>query len=275
MRAFPLLYLICFMAVACAGCGTTQSFKATEQLLMSDAVDATVAQLDFTALSGRKVYLDTTYLKTVRSALLVDSDYVISSIRQQMLADRVMLVEGREEADLVAEARIGALGLDGHNVTYGLPANNLLRTASSVFVNAPAVPSVPELSLARREAKQGAAKIAVFAYERDTRTPVWQSGIAKASSSARDTWVFGVGPWQRGSIYDGTRFAGTRVGGMDLLTDREKQLRSSADFKEYYAQHSFEDAPKPNLENAAPASEVKLAAATEAVEEKPKEPQSK
>ena len=231
---------------------------------MSDAVDATVAQLDFTALSGRKVYLDTTYLKTVRSALLVDSDYVISSIRQQMLADRVMLVEGREEAELVAEARIGALGLDGHNVSYGLPANNLLRTASSVFVNAPAVPSIPELSLARREAKQGAAKIAVFAYERDTRVPVWQSGIAKASSSARDTWVFGVGPWQRGSIYDGTRFAGSRVGGMDLLSDREKKLRSSAEFKEYYTQHTFEEAPKPTLDESATDPEVQLATATEA-----------
>ena len=146
------------LLVCLTGCGTTKSYTATEQLLMSDAVDATVAKLDFEPLTAKKVYLDTTFLKTQKSPLLIDSDYVISSLRQQMMAAGVQLVENREEADLIAEARMGALGLDGHNVTYGLPASNILATATSAFSSAPAIPSIPEISFARRDAKSGAAK---------------------------------------------------------------------------------------------------------------------
>lgn len=249
------------MAVFGAGCGTTQSYKATEQLLMSDAVDATIAQLDFEPLSGQKVYLDATYLKTLKSPFLIDSDYVISSLRQQMLAANILLVEQREQADLIAEARIGALGLDGHNVTYGVPASNAISSASSVFANAPVIPRIPELSLARREAKQGAAKIAVFAYERDGRRPVWQSGIAQASSSAKDMWILGVGPWQSGSIYEGTRFAGSKIGGRELLADREKELRRTDDFLAYSSGQVFETVQESEVSPSG--SGVALASAVE------------
>lgn len=193
-----------------AGCGTTRSYTATEQLLMSDAVDATVSKIDFSPLAGKKVFLDTSYMKMLKAPnIILDSDYVASSIRQQMLSASVFLVDNREEAELIAEARLGTMGLDGHNVTYGVPASNMLSGAS--VLTGTSVPAIPELSLGRREAKLGAAKVAVFAYKRTTREPYWQSGIAKSSSTARDTWFLGIGPWQAGTIYDGTRFAGGRT----------------------------------------------------------------
>jgi hypothetical protein len=229
LRQFGL-WMLCLGQVWIVGCGTTKSYTATEQLLMSDAVDATIAKLDFTPLSGKKVYLDSTYLKTLKSPLLIDSDYVISSLRQQMVGFGVYLVEGREEADLVAEARMGALGLDGHAVTYGVPASSTLSGASTVISNAPALPLLPEISFARHEAKSGAAKLAVFAYDRITREPYWQSGIAKSLSNSRDTWIFGVGPWQRGTIYDRTRFAGSSA---DLLDSDDDKIRQSPAFAAY------------------------------------------
>ena len=70
---------------------------------------------------------------------------------------------------------------------------------------------IPEISVARREAQHGAAKIAMFAYDRETRRPVWQSGISKARSTVQDTWVLGAGPFQRGTNVDGTQFAGTEL----------------------------------------------------------------
>jgi hypothetical protein len=51
----------------------------------------------------------------------------------------------------------------------------------------------------------------VFAYDRDSRTPVWQSGTSVAISDAKNVWVLGAGPFQRGTIYNGTRFAGSRL----------------------------------------------------------------
>ncbi len=85
-----LIALCCCLAALLAGCGTTRSFTATDQLLMSDAVDATVSKIDFSPLSGKKVFLDTSYMKMLKAPNnLLDSDYVISSIRQGMIAEDV------------------------------------------------------------------------------------------------------------------------------------------------------------------------------------------
>jgi hypothetical protein len=208
-----------------AGCGTTKSYTATEQLLMSDAVDSTISKIDFRPLTGHKVFLDTTYVAASgkpipgvpASANLVTSDYVVSGIRQQMVAAGCLLVEKREDAEIICEARCGALGTDGHSVIYGIPASNGIGAASSVISGVPAIPAIPEISFAKRELKSAASKVAVFAYTRDTHEPVWQSGIAQAGANARDTWFMGIGPWQYGTIYRGTRFAGKRIKGTEKI----------------------------------------------------------
>jgi hypothetical protein len=206
-------------SVPMLGCGTTKSFTATEQLLMSDAVDSTIAKMDFRALSGYKVFLDTQYVIGAGKVIpgvampvnLVNSDYVISGLRQQLTAAGCLLVDTREQSDVICEARCGALGTDGHSMTYGLPASNFLSSASAVIPGSPSLPTIPEISVAKREMKSAAAKVSVFAYDRETREPLWQSGIAQAGSSARDTWILGMGPLQYGTIYNGTRFAGKRL----------------------------------------------------------------
>lgn len=205
-----MAWLICALLSFTTGCGTTRSFTATDQLLMSDAVDATVSKIDFSPLSGKKVFLDTSYTKMLKAPNnLLDTDYVISSIRQGMTAENVLLVDTKDEAELIAEARVGTMGLDGHNVTYGIPASSALSGAGAIA--GASIPAIPELSLGRREAKLGAAKVAVFAYVKKTHEPYWQSGIARSTSTSRDTWLLGIGPWQAGTIYEGTRFAGDRA----------------------------------------------------------------
>ena len=52
----------------------------------------------------------------------------------------------------------------------------------------------------------------VFAYDQKTKEPIWQSGVAKAESNSSHTWVLGAGPFQKGSIYEGNRFAGKMIG---------------------------------------------------------------
>jgi len=239
---YPFVLAACVCSVASLmGCGATKSFTATEQLLMSDAVDSTITKMDFRALSGQKIFLDTTYVAAAGKVIpgvpmpanLVTSDYIISALRQQLTAAGCMLVDNREAAELVCEARCGALGTDGHSVTYGLPANNFLSTATAVLPGTPMLPSIPEISVAKREMKSAAAKIAVFAYDRETREPVWQSGIAQAGSSARDTWVLGIGPLQQGSIYGGSRFAGKKFRPSSMATDQSStsQLANGIDYR--------------------------------------------
>ena len=215
------------ISLAIPGCGTTKSVTATEQLLMSDAVDSTIAKIDFRPLTGYKVFLDTTYLSPAGKPIpgvpmpanLVTSDYVTSSLRQQLTAAGCMLVDNKDHADIICEARCGALGTDGHNVTYGLPPVNLFGSTSTILAAAPSLPTIPEISVAKKEVKSAASKVAVFAYDRETREPLWQSGVAQAGSNAKDTWFLGIGPIQQGTIYRGPRFAGRRFGRERIFND--------------------------------------------------------
>jgi hypothetical protein len=185
------------MALVAGGCGINKSRLATEQLVVSDAVDRTVASIDFGPLSGHKVYFDTQYLDGLNLGPTGNVKYVISSLRQQMLAYDCRLQEKADTADFVVEARIGVLANDGHEITYGVPGNAALGTASVLMASPVPIPALPELSLGRRSHEAGTAKIGVFAYDRATGEPVWQSGVQKQSSEARDSWILGLGPYQR------------------------------------------------------------------------------
>jgi hypothetical protein len=169
--------------------------------VISDAVDRAVAEIDFSPLSGHKVFFDTKYLDSVKPSTVSNTEYLVSSLRQQMAAYDLRLQDKREEADLVVEARVGVMSSDGHELTYGVPGSAALSTASVFLASPIPAPAMPELSLGRRNHQQGNAKIGVFAYDQKTREPVWQAGITKGASRARDTWVFGLGPFEsRGPV---------------------------------------------------------------------------
>jgi hypothetical protein len=200
--------------VGLAGCGTVQQNSATEQLLASDAVDAAIARIDFSPLEGERVFFETRYIQNLKTIGFVSAEYMISSLRQQMTAAGLLLQDSPSQADYIVEARVGTLGSDAHDMIYGLPASNVLSAASSavaVVSQAPSAPSLPEIALARRKNQLAAAKVACYAYHRESREPVWQSGLSTAKSTARDTWVLGVGPFQKGAIYTGQGLANSSL----------------------------------------------------------------
>jgi hypothetical protein len=226
--------------VLIVGCGTTQQRLATEQLLESDAVDAAISQVDFSPLAGESVYFDTTYLQDYKGVGFVNSNYVISGLRQQILAAGCKLEDSKETASIVIEGRVGALGSDRHDMVYGIPQNNALASASSVVPGATALPAIPELSVARKAASYGAAKVALFAYDRESRERVWQSGLSMSRSTSKDTWILGAGPFQYGTIHrDRVRFAGNGIN-LRFWRKREVPQRSDAEFLAYERSTLFE-----------------------------------
>ncbi len=189
-----------------AGCGTTRwsdtSRTATEQLVISNAIDRAVNEINFEPLAGKEVYFDAQYLKGV-----TDEHYVVSSLMQHMLSYGCILKESRHEAEYVVVARAGVVGTNRHDVMLGVPSVNL-PTVTAIS----GVPSaIPEIPFAKTTEQKGVAKIAVFAMNRHTGQAVWQSGAFPVTSSAKDTWIFGTGPFQRGSIYQGTQFPGEEL----------------------------------------------------------------
>ncbi len=200
------------------GCGTTIQATATDQLVASDAVDRSVAQIDFTPLTGQKVFLDTSYIQSPKTPIgigFVNPEYVVSAIRQQMMAAGLELMETRDKADFIVEARLGVLGGDSHELVYGIPSGSGIGSAASTAVAAttsvPLLPSIPELAFAKRKDHMAAVKVAAFAYHRESRERAWQSGVSVGKSSAHDYWVLGAGPFQRGDIHKGVQLAGNPV----------------------------------------------------------------
>lgn len=187
------------------GCGTTRTTDtaraATEMLLVSQAVDKAVGQLDFSPLSGKAVYLDVTMIDKE----VVDKGYLISSLRQQLLSQGALVMEEKRDAVYVVEARAGALGTDRHTLLFGTPA-------LSVPALVPGVPtSIPEIALYKRTDQKGVAKVAAFAYNRFTGRAVWQSGLVEDASRQKDRWVLGSGPYSSGSIRRRTELAGEEL----------------------------------------------------------------
>jgi hypothetical protein len=205
----PIIWLRGFLLsaiAASAGCGTTRMSDTlrtgTEQILLSAAIDRSVSEMDFEILNGKDVFFDPQYLKGVS-----DEGYIVSSIRQRLLAEGVFLKAIRDEATYVVEARAGAVGTNRQDVLIGIPQTSL--PAGALATGVPSV--IPEIPFAKKTLQKGVAKIAVFAYNQVTGQALWQSGASPITADARDTWVFGTGPFQRGSIYTGASFAGQRV----------------------------------------------------------------
>ena len=211
MRSFFSNNRFLALGTLCAlvlGCGTTKwsdsPRTATEQLLISDAVDRAISEIDFSALANQDVYLDTRYIVTA-----LDQNYVTSTLRQHMLASGCVIKDKADSADYVVEVRSGALGTNRQDLLFGIPATNLPAPGLVPGGSAP----IPEIALAKRTNQHAVCKISVFAYDRMTGRPVWQSGNRKVASRAKDTWFLGAGPFQRGNIYDGTAFAGEKIRG--------------------------------------------------------------
>lgn len=208
--------LLALLGASIAGCGTTRwsdsKRTATEQLLISDAVERAVMQIDMRPLAGQVVFLDTTILDDV-----TDGKYMASALKHQLLASGCRLAPAQDAADIVVEARAGALGTDRNELLFGIPATSVQVAGNGT--------AIPEMALFKRTDQRGVAEINLFAYERSSGRAVWQSGLARIDSNTRDRWMMGTGPFQDGDIHDRVEFAGERVS----LPWRREEAREQAE----------------------------------------------
>ena len=249
--------LACFAAMLLAGCGTTRwtdtSRTATEQMLISDAVDRAVSDIDFTALQGRDVYLDSRFIFGS-----VDDRYIISTLRQHMFASGCIIKDKPEDAAFIVEVRTGAVGTNRNDILFGTPSTQLPSLGGAAPVGGAVI---PEIALFKRTSQQGVCKVAVFAYDRISGSPVWQSGSRHVDSKSRDVWVLGAGPFQSGSIYDGTKLSGEKfrvpLSGSQQVADRKSIEKNN---KIWVAQEIvFDGAPASNIAAAPPANQSSAA----------------
>ncbi|WP_250846839.1 DUF6655 family protein [Aquisphaera insulae] len=217
------------LSLVVSGCGTVKtsgtSRTGTEQLLLTNAWDTALAKVDFRPLTGVPVFLDTTNVSAV------DQGWVVSSLRQALLTQGVLLRPKAEQAQWVVEARVGAFGTDAYSAMVGIPQTTIPQTITGIPSG-----TIPEMALLKKSHQEGVAKLALFAYDRASGQLVWTSGTSMATSSATDRYVGGVGPIQGGTIRGGTKFIGTKIpvpydalGTSAPIVDKGKGTGSGAD----------------------------------------------
>jgi len=187
------------------GCGTVKTTgtarSGTEQLLLTNAWDSALQKIDFRPLTGVPVYLDTANINAT-----IDQGWIISSLRQALLQQGVLLRAKPEQAQWIVEARVGAYGTDEHTLLIGIPQTTIPATVTGVPQG-----TIPEIPVAKRSEQQAIAKLALFAYDRASGQIVWNSGTMLDTANAKDVYVAGVGPIQSGTIRGGTEFVGIKL----------------------------------------------------------------
>ena len=149
MRLVFFSLFLCALLSGCAKFNTSATARtATEQLLLSNAVDQSLSRVSFDSFRGHKVFLDDKYLESV------DKTYVVGSIRHRLLQSGASLSPDAASADVVLEARSGALGTDSSETFYGVPE-----------VVIPGMVTIPELKLAMKSRQTGTAKLGFVAYD--------------------------------------------------------------------------------------------------------------
>jgi hypothetical protein len=154
---YPAALAPLIFAVLITGCTTTiretlPSRTATEQLLISGAVDQAVARLPFSIPTGTKVWLDSINFTGF------DAQYAISAIKEHLLKRGGWLVADKQAADLIIEVRAGALSIDRIERLLGVPSFSIPIPLTGSF-------KFPEIALFKKASMRGIAKFAFFVYD--------------------------------------------------------------------------------------------------------------
>ena len=180
-------FVVGFAALGLVGCAQTKTSNtartATEQLLISNAVDQALDKIDFRAFTGHTVFLDDKYVDCT------DKQYVISSVRHRILHQGAILVQKPEEAEVLVEMRTGVVGTDIADSFLGIPE-----------VTLPGMLTLPEVRVLTRQVQTGTAKLGIVAVDAKTKQVLGEGGMTLAQSDNNNWFVAGMGPFKTGSI---------------------------------------------------------------------------
>lgn len=145
------------------GCSTIRLTEpgqtATEQLLISTAVDQAVGGLKPAIPAGTTVFVDAQYVDSAPGDAALYTKYLVASVRDRLLRQGVRLVDDRKSADMVAELRTGGQSIDHDDFLIGLPAIPIPIPLTGTV-------TTPKVPIYENDTQTGIAKLAVTAYDK-------------------------------------------------------------------------------------------------------------
>jgi len=181
------LRLLTLGAAAFAGGCTTVTMTqppetATEQLLITTAIDNAVANMTVAIPAGTRIYFDGSFFDGLdRDQKVLFPKYAMAAIREKLLQGGALLAEDRQSADMIVEARTGGQSIDHNALFVGIPSFSVPLPPSFVPV------ATPELAFYKRDRQTGVAKLAIVAYRQDNGAYAASSGSSFGSSNHTET----------------------------------------------------------------------------------------
>ena len=152
--AFIALILAMLALGACTTTRETSTQRsATEQLLISTAVDRAIARVNLKIPVGTKVFVKADQLQGSD-----DGKYAAGEMKDRLLRNGANLVDDKGKADAVVEVRAGALSIDEKQTLVGID------TFDAPIPFAGQAAKIPQIAVYKDSVRQGVAKIAAFGY---------------------------------------------------------------------------------------------------------------
>ena len=206
--------LVLALMVITPGCSTMKrsdtARTAREQMLISGAIDQSLAKCDFSSFRGSSVYVEDKYLESV------DKGYLVGSVRHRLMLNGASIAAKPEEADVVVEMRSGGIGTDNSDSYVGIPEIVL-----------PGMMTLPEVRFWQRTRQTALAKIGMVAYETKTKEMLGAGGVSASLADDKNTFFMGWGPFQSGSARSEIERTTTRE-----ATQPNQELPSIVAFRE-------------------------------------------
>lgn len=175
--------LATLLAIGCTQTRQTEPKRtAVEQLLISRAADHALANADFALLKDRKVYLEEKYFDAT------DGKYALGAVRDFMSLAGALLVDSAADAEVIVEARSGALSIDSGQSLVGLPEVPFPIPAAGTLVT-------PEAPFFKAERQFSVAKLALLAYDAKTRKHLFSTGTLVGKSHHHYYRILGFFRW--------------------------------------------------------------------------------
>ena len=183
---------LCLLAGCTSERLTEPAETATEQLLVSTAVDHAVARLRPPIAAGAKVFVDTQYFD-MGAADAILPKYTLGAVRDLILHKGGRLVADRKSADLVVELRNGAQSIDHDSHLIGIPAIPIPIPLAGTL-------TTPELALYKHDKQIGVSKIALTVFSAKTGALVGSTGATYGASSDTEWTAMLFYTWETGDV---------------------------------------------------------------------------
>jgi hypothetical protein len=193
MKASRINSVLCLAAAAALGAGcssvnvTEPKRSAIEMLLLSTAADEALQDIDLSSLEGKKVFLEEKYFDSL------DKPYVLGLIRDAISSQGGLLMADAEDAEVIVEARAGALSTDSADTLVGIPKMPVPIPLSGTLV-------IPEAPIYKSNRYDAVAKIALLAYDNNSRAHLFSTGPVVGKSRYHHYRILGYIQWRRTDI---------------------------------------------------------------------------